>query len=112
LQVPITASNPSTWIKSHYRRQQECGEKLGSMNKNLSALNAVYELQLQNNNDHLKGTQALYSDFNKITTNLKSSVEETEKYKEEISKLSQNLSELNSIYGNMLSAMSVVSRKR
>jgi gliding motility-associated protein GldL len=88
------------------------GEKLGSINKNLSALNAVYELQLQNNNDHLKGTQALYSDFNKISTNLKSSVEETEKYKQEITKLGQNLSELNSIYGTMLSAMNVVSRKR
>lgn len=88
------------------------GEKLGSINKNLSALNAVYELQLQNNNDHLKGSQVLYSDLGKITGNLKSSVEETEKYREEISKLSQNLSELNSIYGNMLSAMSVVSRKK
>ncbi|MFO7922116.1 MAG: gliding motility protein GldL [Bacteroidales bacterium] len=88
------------------------GEKLGIINKNLSALNAVYELQLQNNNEHLKDSQALYSDFGKITGNLKSSVEETEKYKEEISKLSDNLSELNSIYGNMLSAMSVVSRKK
>lgn len=88
------------------------GEKLGSLNKNLSALNAVYELQLQNNNEHLKDSQTLYNDFSKITGNLKSSVEETEKYKKEISNLSQNLSELNSIYGNMLSAMSVVSRKK
>ncbi len=88
------------------------GEKLGALNKNLSALNAVYELQLQHNNDHLKGSQALYSDFSKITGNLQSSVAETEKYKEEISKLGQNLSELNSIYGNMLSAMSVVNRRK
>ena len=88
------------------------GEKLGLLNKNLSALNAVYELQLQNNNEHLKDSQALYGDFNKITGNLKSSVEETEKYREEITKLGHNLSELNSIYGNMLSAMSVVSRKK
>ncbi len=88
------------------------GEKLGSINKNLSALNAVYELQLQSNNDHLKGSQVLYNDLGKITGNLKSSVEETEKYRQEISKLGQNLSELNSIYGNMLSAMSVVSRKK
>jgi len=43
--------------------------------------------------------------------NLKSSVDETQKYKEEISKLSQNLSELNNIYGNMLSAMSVITKK-
>jgi gliding motility-associated protein GldL len=88
------------------------GENLGNLNKNLSALNAVYELQLQNNNDHLKGSQVIYSDLNKMTGNLKSSVQETERYREEISKLNQNLSELNSIYGNMLSAMNVVSRKR
>ena len=87
------------------------GEKLVSINKNLDALNAVYELQLQNNNEHLKSSQLVYNDFGKITTNLKSSVEETEKYKQEISNLSKNLSELNSIYGNMLSAMNVVSRK-
>jgi chromosome segregation ATPase len=87
------------------------GEKLVSINKNLDALNAVYELQLQNNNEHLKSSQEVYNDFGKITTNLKSSVEETEKYKQEIGNLSKNLSELNSIYGNMLSAMNVVSRK-
>jgi gliding motility-associated protein GldL len=88
------------------------GEKLGSLNKNLSALNAVYELQLQSNNEHLKGSQILYKDFSTITGNLRSTVEETERYKVEMSKLGQNISELNSIYGNMLSAMSVVSRKR
>jgi gliding motility-associated protein GldL len=88
------------------------GEKLGALNKNLSALNAVYELQLQSNNEHLKGSQSLYNDFSRITGNLRSTVEETERYKQEMSKLGQNLSELNSIYGNMLSAMSVVSRKK
>ncbi|MGF1584049.1 MAG: gliding motility protein GldL [Bacteroidales bacterium] len=88
------------------------GDRLGTLNKNLSALNAVYELQLQSNNEHLKGSQSLYNDFSKITGNLRSTVEETEKYKQEMSKLGQNLSELNSIYGNMLSAMSVVSRKK
>jgi gliding motility-associated protein GldL len=88
------------------------GEKLGSLNKNLAALNAVYELQLQSNNEHLKGSKTLYESFSKITGNLRSSVDETEKYREEISKLGRNLSELNSIYGNMLSAMSVVNRNK
>ncbi len=88
------------------------GERLSTLNKNLSALNAVYELQLQNNNEHLKEARVVYDDFSKITGDLKSSVQETEKYKNEINKLSHNLSELNSIYGNMLSAMNVVSRKK
>jgi len=38
---------------------------------------------------------------------LKTSVDETQKYKEEITKLSESLSELNNIYGSMLSAMSI-----
>ncbi|MFW5657889.1 MAG: gliding motility protein GldL [Bacteroidota bacterium] len=83
------------------------GEQLESLNKNLAALNAVYELQLKENNDHLKGTQGLYSGFDKMMDNLKNSVEETQKYKEEISRLSDNLAALNTVYGNMLSAMNV-----
>jgi len=42
-----------------------------------------------------------------MLTNLQSSVEETNKYKTEIVKLSESLSELNNVYGNMLSAMSI-----
>lgn len=90
------------------QRNQNLSEKLEGMNKNLTALNAVYELELQYTNEHLKGAQVLYSDFHKITSNLSSSVQETEKYRDEITKLSKNLAELNSIYGNMLSAMSLV----
>ena len=86
------------------------GTQLETMNKNLAALNAVYELQLKENNEHLKGAQGLYSGLDKMMENLKNSVEETQKYKEEISKLSDNLSALNTVYGNMLSAMNVTKR--
>lgn len=89
-------------------RNKHLSEKLEGMNKNLSALNAVYELELQYTNEHLQGAKELYSDFHKITSNLSTSVQETEKYRDEISKLTKNLAELNSIYGNMLSAMNLV----
>jgi hypothetical protein len=39
--------------------------------------------------------------------NLHASVEDTNKYKAEIAKLTDNLASLNTIYGNMLSAMNV-----
>ena len=42
-----------------------------------------------------------------VLENLRASVEETEKYKEQMSQLSKNLADLNTIYGNMLSAMNV-----
>ena len=37
--------------------------------------------------------------------NLSDSVEDTKKYKEQIAQLSANLESLNTVYGNMLSAM-------
>jgi hypothetical protein len=40
-------------------------------------------------------------------TNLHGSLDDTKKYKETMSELSGNLSALNTVYGNMLSAMNV-----
>jgi gliding motility-associated protein GldL len=84
---------------------------LESLNKNLSAINTVYELQLKETNEQLKNSKDFYSGLNHMITNLKESVEETQKYKSEVSKLSDNLSALNGIYGNMLSAMNYSAKK-
>ncbi|MDP4225898.1 MAG: gliding motility protein GldL, partial [Bacteroidota bacterium] len=89
---------------------QSYKEQLQNINKNLSALNAVYELQLSDNKEHLKGTKEVYGKMDSMVQNLKDSIEETQKYKNEVTKLSQNISALNSIYGNMLSAINVMNR--
>lgn len=98
-------------IKSDYsgitENNKSFGENLANMNKNLAALNAAYELQLKGTNEHLKGSEEAYQGLEDILKSLKDSVSETNKYKEEMGKLSQNLAELNNIYGNMLSAMNV-----
>ncbi len=80
-------------------------EQLGVMNKNLTALNAVYELQLQGTNQQIEASKTLYTGLDEILGNLKQSAEDTKRYREEISKLSHNLSAMNTVYGNMLSAM-------
>jgi len=85
-------------------------EELESLNKNLSALNAVYELQLQGTDSHLKTSDTLYKNLDEMMTDLQDTVEDTKKYREEVSKLSENLSALNTVYGNMLSAMTVMGR--
>lgn len=86
-------------------------QHLEALNKNLSALNAVYELQVKEGTDHLKGTQKVYSGIEEMIAKLKDSIDETAKYKEEVVKLRDNLSSLNNIYGNMLSAMNVIINK-
>ncbi len=86
-------------------------EQLTNLNNNLTALNSSYEVQVKDSQSHIKDTESLYKGLEDMIKNLRVSVEETQKYKDEIGKLSQNLSELNNIYGSMLSAMSVISKK-
>jgi len=81
------------------------GEQLQQVSKNLSALNAVYELQLQGSQDQLKQYNKLFDNMGNMIQNLSESVEDTQKYKDEIAKLAVNLNALNTVYGNMLSAM-------
>jgi gliding motility-associated protein GldL len=86
------------------------GEQLGKVAKNLGALNASYELQLQGSNEQLKATSKFYDGLTDLMKNLHDSVEDTHRYKTEISALSTNLSALNTIYGNMLTAMNFNNR--
>lgn len=84
---------------------QVYGQELTKVSKNLSALNAMYELQLQGTRDHLQSVNKLFDGMGELMQNLSDSVADTKKYKDEISTLSENLSALNGIYGNMLNAM-------
>jgi len=82
-------------------------QQLETLNKNLSALNAVYELQKKGADDHLKESSVLYNGLQGLMKDLTDSAGDTKKYREQISKLNENLSALNNVYGNMLAAMNV-----
>ncbi|MGC9330903.1 MAG: gliding motility protein GldL [Bacteroidales bacterium] len=82
-------------------------DQLENMTKNLTALNAAYELQLKGTNEQLEKTKSLYSGMNEVVENLHNSVEDTKRFNDEISRLGSNLSALNTVYGNMLSAMTI-----
>lgn len=79
--------------------------QIEKMNKNLTELNTLYELQLKDTGDYVKHNEKLYAGLEAILKNLNDSVSETSRYKLEIAKLSDSLTALNNIYGNMLSAM-------
>ena len=82
-------------------------QQLESLNKNLSALNTVYELQRKGADDHLKESDTLYKGIQGLMKDLTESAGDTKKYREQITKLNDNLSALNNVYGNMLAAMNV-----
>jgi len=82
-------------------------QQLESLNKNLSALNAVYELQRKDTDNHMKESENLFKGVQTIVKDLTESAGDTKKYREQITKLNDNLAALNNVYGNMLAAMNV-----
>ncbi|MET4080661.1 gliding motility-associated protein GldL [Pedobacter sp. UYP30] len=80
-------------------------DQVNNLAKNLSALNAVYELELQDSSAHLKSMNKFYSNLSQTMQNFNESMEDSKQFKEEVGRLAKNLSSLNAIYGNMLSAM-------
>ncbi len=97
----------TTDLSSYSEENNTHKAELKTLNKNLSALNAVYELALNNTDEHIKKSEKIYDGLDSIVDNLKDSAEETKKYREEMSKLHNNLAELNNIYGNMLTTMNI-----
>jgi len=87
--------------------QKQFNQQLEALNKNLADLNLSYTDQVKGSKEHLQGTAGVYTGLNEMISSLKASVDETQKYKNEIVKLSESLSELNNVYGNMLTAMSI-----
>ena len=81
-------------------------EGVQRLSKNLSAINAAYELQLQSTTESLNASKELGDQMKATTENLTQSAKQVLAYKEQVDMLSQNVSKLNDIYGNMLAAMS------
>jgi len=101
------ASVAISGMTSSQEEGQSFGEQMQKVSKNLSALNNVYELQLKGSSSHLEATEKFQSQVTDMMQNLSDSVEDTRLYKENMSMLSKNLTDLNNVYGNMLKAMTI-----
>ena len=106
-QTAAAISNSSTAVNAITDSSKGYSSQLEGMNKNLAALNAVYELQLRSTNDQMQQSKAVYGDMEQMLTDMKATVEETKRFREEMAGLNRNLASLNTVYGNMLSAMSL-----
>ncbi|MFT6814565.1 MAG: gliding motility-associated protein GldL [Sphingobacteriales bacterium] len=92
-------------VKGSVGDTKEYTDQLQNLSKNLGSLNAMYELELQDSNNHLKTLNKFYGGISETMENFNSSLEDSKRYKQEVARLADNLSSLNSVYGNMLSAM-------
>ena len=84
---------------------KEYHSQVQNVTKNLGALNAVYEMELQDANQHIKAMNKFYSNLTSSLDNMAKATEDADHFKGEINKLTTNLSKLNNIYGGMINAM-------
>lgn len=76
------------------------------LNKNLDTLNKAILSQAQNSSMQTEKTMAIQKVLEQFLAQMQNSVEQQNKYQQQADQLTANLSRLNTIYGNMLSAMS------
>ncbi|GLR19238.1 GldL-related protein [Portibacter lacus] len=81
-------------------------DELQSMSKSLGALKSLQEVDFSETSEQLKSMHNFYSRMNEAMATLNDTVEDTKMYKEQMVSLNRNLTSLNSVYGNVLSAFS------
>jgi len=90
----LSVGNPAAYV-----------QHMEKMADNVAALNTVYEIQLKSSNDQVRASGDLYNSISKLVENVSESLEDTRRYKTEMSQLVQHLESLNGVYGGMLTAM-------
>lgn len=80
-------------------------EQVSVLSRNLGTLNQIYEVELSDANNHLKAMNKFYSNLVSASDAMASSAADANSAKDQIALLSKNLTTLNQIYGNMLTAM-------
>lgn len=84
---------------------KEYRAQFGEVTKKMGALNALYDLELQDTQKHLKAMNAFYGNLSGAMEAMASASKDTQQFKAELGKLTNNLTSLNNVYGSMLSAM-------
>ncbi len=84
-------------------------EGTSKYHENLAALNSVFENQLKGTTEQVETTAKLKGTLDDFLTRLNESADKTLKYNQELENLSKKVAALNTVYGNMLSAMNVKS---
>ncbi|MDX1906909.1 MAG: gliding motility protein GldL [Bacteroidia bacterium] len=81
-------------------------EQVQAITRNLGSLNNIYELELQDAKTHLKSLNQFYASMSQAMASMAEASKDAEQYKQGMVELNKNLQKLNTVYGNILSAMS------
>jgi gliding motility-associated protein GldL len=101
------AANSATNFNNASEGAKVFHDQVQVLTKNLSSLNTIYELELQESNNHLKALNQFYGKLSETSKAMVNTADDAHKAKEQIAMLASNLNRLNQIYGNMIGAMQV-----
>ena len=80
-------------------------EQMESLNRNISGLNAIYEIQLKSISTQLDSIDRVNRGLKDIRDMYEKSAKESNSYCDETEKLAHNMKQLNSVYERMVKAM-------
>lgn len=87
-------------------------EELKGMSKSLGSLKALQEVDFSTTQQQVQTMNNFYQKINEAMAELSDTVDDTKLYRDHINSLNKNLSSLNNVYGNMLTAISTgISKK-
>lgn len=84
---------------------QEYQEQIQLVTKNLTQLNSIYQIELQDANNHIRNLNRFVGNLSEAMESLESTKNDALNLKDNMNALSKSLSSLNNIYGGMLTAM-------
>jgi gliding motility-associated protein GldL len=84
---------------------QQYYEQIQQLTGTLSKINLNYQQELKETQLRLEQSKAIFEHINGSINKLEQASNETENFKQELAQLSEKLASLNSVYGNMLSAL-------
>ena len=79
--------------------------ELQTMSASLGSLKSLQEVDFSGTSEQLKTMSNFYTRMNEAMASLNDSIDDTKVYKEQLTALNQNIGSLNTVYGNVLSAM-------
>lgn len=106
--VGKVGANLSAASASVEKNVEETGKELAGLNKNLQALNSAQAEQVKDMQRKMQDSDKLSAGVEEMIKRLTKTVEDSQKYSQSVAKLTENVSQLNTIYGNMLSAMTSI----
>lgn len=86
---------------------EEYGRQMESLNRTLSGLNSLYEVQLKNISGQLGTIEQINAGLNRLRSVYSDALPDGTSIKEETDKMARQLKELNDVYGRMLHALTV-----